>query len=51
MPVHVSSRKSKKGVAIVENATGKVVAHAKSKKNAHIYAWKRNKAHKEKHGG
>ena len=52
MPVHVSAgKKTKKGYAVIENATGKVVAHAKTKKNAHIYAWKRNKAHEEKMAG
>lgn len=47
-PVHATNRKSKEGYAIVEDSTGRVVAHGKTKKNAHIAAWIRNKAHKEK---
>jgi len=43
MPVHVSAgKKTKEGYAIIENSTGRVVAHAKTKKNAGIYVWKRN---------
>ncbi len=44
MPVHVAE----KGTAIIENATGRVVAHAKSRRKAHIYAYYRNKGHEEK---
>lgn len=37
-----------KGKTIVEKATGKVVAHAKSKAKAHAYVRIRNQKHQEK---
>jgi hypothetical protein len=42
MPVHVS------GKTIIETATGKVVGRASSKRNAHISAGIRNRAHRRK---
>ena len=42
MPVHAE------GKEIVENATGRVVGHASSKRNAHISASIRNRAIKRK---
>ena len=51
VPVKVVSKKDKKGYPIVEKSTGRVVAHGKTKKNAYISAWIRNKAIEEKKEG
>ena len=48
MPVHATNRKASEGYAIVEDATGRVVAHGKTKRKAHIAAWIRNREHKKK---
>jgi hypothetical protein len=44
-PVHAEGKK------IIENATGKVVAHGKTKKSAKIAARIRNEKHREKMEG
>ncbi len=48
MPVHVGSKRDKEGWPIIEDATGEVVAHGKTKKDAHISAYYRNRAHAAK---
>ena len=45
MPVEARGRR------IIEVATGKVVGKATSKRNAHISAWIRNRAIRNKHKG
>lgn len=49
MPVHVEERGGSRPYKIVEKS-GKVVGSSKTRKDAEISAWKRNKAYKRKGG-
>lgn len=44
MPVHVEKHSGKRPYKIIETATGRVVGTSSNPKDAHISAWKRNKA-------